>query len=98
MSSFLTMSPVIENIDQKDDSLIFLTSVDESKLLISRNLDFISLIENKDQILIESKELLEDFLDNNEEIREYLVQNYNSVLPLGTFLSEYPSSIILIKK
>ena len=98
MFSILTMSPVIENIDQKDDSLIFLTSVDESKLLNSRNLDFISLIENKDQILIESKELLEDFLDNNEEIREYLVQNYNSVLPLGTFLSEYPSSIILIKK
>ena len=98
MSSFLTMSPVIENIDQKNDSLIFLTSVDESKLLISRNIDFISLIESKDQILIESKEILEDFLDNNEEIREYLVQNYNSVLPLGTFLSEYPSSIILIKK
>ena len=98
MSSILTMSPVIENINQTNDSLIFLTSVDESKLLISRNIDFISLIENKDQILIESKELLEDFLDNNEEIREYLVQNYNSVLPLGTFLSEYPSSIILIKK
>lgn len=98
MSSILTMSPVIENIDQKDDSLIFLTSIDDSKLLISRNIDFISLIENKDQILIESKELLEDFLDNNEEIREYLVQNYNSVLPLSTFLSESPSSIILIKK
>ena len=98
MSSFLTMSPIIENIDQKNDSLIFLTSVDESKLLISRNIDFISLIENKDQILIESKEILEDFLDNNEEIREYLVQNYNSVLPLGTFLSDSPTSIILIKK
>ena len=98
MSSFLTMSPIIENIDQKNDSLIFLTSVDESKLLISRNIDFISLIENKDQILIESKEILEDFLENNEEIREYLVQNYNSVLPLGTFLSDSPTSIILIKK
>ena len=98
MSSFLTMSPVIENIDQKNDSLIFLTSVDESKLLISRNIDFISLIENKDQILIESKEILEDFLENNEEIREFLVQNYNSVIPLGTFLSDDPSSIILIKK
>ena len=92
------MSPVIENIDQTNDSLIFLTSVDESKLLISRNIDFLSLIENKDQILIESKEILEDFLDNNEEIREYLVQNYNSVLPLGTFLSDSPTSIILIKK
>ena len=57
MSSFLTMSPVIENIDQTNDSLIFLTSVDESKLLISRNIDFLSLIENKDQILIESKEI-----------------------------------------
>lgn len=98
MSSFITSTPVIENINQLNDSIIYLTSLDETKLLMSRNLDFISLISNKDQILIESKEVLEDFLNDNDEIREFLIKNFNSLIPLDTFLSDNPSSIILIKK
>ena len=98
MSSFITSTPVIENINQLNDSIIYLTSLDETKLLMSRNLDFISLISNKDQILIESKEVLEDFLNDNDKIKKFLIKNFNSLIPLDTFLSDNPSSIILIKK